>query len=171
MGSFTAQILVGSSHPNHDGIIPTHSLFLSENSRPAWILVSENVFEESREDDDRITWIPTEDALEDALLMIAMYVVKNREVLDQVKAFNRKTGEDLAGPSALTKVQRSRLYQTCRTLADFPKITVSVLRGSLIESQLPVIENYAMDVEVCKVVYSRLHSDWTDRTRIEGSLT
>lgn len=33
MATFTAQILVGSPHPNHGGINPTYSLFLSENSR------------------------------------------------------------------------------------------------------------------------------------------
>jgi hypothetical protein len=43
MASFTAQILVGSAHPYNGGIIPTHFLFLSENDRPAWILVPENV--------------------------------------------------------------------------------------------------------------------------------
>ena len=38
MATITAHILVGSAHPNHGGILRTHSLFLSENSRPAWTL-------------------------------------------------------------------------------------------------------------------------------------
>jgi hypothetical protein len=38
MGTFTAQILIGNNHRYGGGIIPSHAVFLSENSRPAWIL-------------------------------------------------------------------------------------------------------------------------------------
>jgi hypothetical protein len=38
MGTITAQILVGSPHLYHDGLMPTHQVFLSENSRPARVL-------------------------------------------------------------------------------------------------------------------------------------
>lgn len=41
MAAYTAQALVGQAHPNHGGITPTHRLYLSENSRPAWILLPE----------------------------------------------------------------------------------------------------------------------------------
>lgn len=36
MGSYTAQILVGSRHPHHGGLSPdlTAQIFLTENSRP-----------------------------------------------------------------------------------------------------------------------------------------
>ncbi len=80
MATFTAQILVGSPHPNHGGINPTHSLFLSENSRPAWILV--DPYPDSGPRNSRIVWIPTlENMLEDALLMIAVYVCKDDGIL------------------------------------------------------------------------------------------
>ena len=82
MATLTAQILVGSAHPNHDGINPTHYVFLWENDRPAWILVHQNIFKEREENVGRITWIPTiENILEDALLMIAIHVCKNNEVM------------------------------------------------------------------------------------------
>jgi|TARA_B100001971_G_C18207592_1_gene548595 hypothetical protein len=45
MGSFTTQILVGSGDSNHGGIYPTHFMYLSENDRPAWILMGQNVFD------------------------------------------------------------------------------------------------------------------------------
>ena len=38
MATLIAQILIGSSHPYDGGINPTHCLFLSENSKPAWVL-------------------------------------------------------------------------------------------------------------------------------------
>ena len=48
MGTVTAQILIGSPHPNDGGIIPSHYLFLSENDRPSWTLVRANIFQVSK---------------------------------------------------------------------------------------------------------------------------
>jgi hypothetical protein len=39
----TAYILVGTKDPYSGGINPFHYLFLSENDRPAWTLVNENI--------------------------------------------------------------------------------------------------------------------------------
>ena len=49
MSTITAQILVGSPHPNKDGIIPSNYLFLSENSAPGWVLVRENIDNEEKD--------------------------------------------------------------------------------------------------------------------------
>lgn len=88
MATLTAQILVGSPHPNHDGLNPSHYLFLSENDRPAWVLVHQNIFEEQKTDVGKITWIPTvENMLEDALLMVAIYIQKNHEIIEMAKSF------------------------------------------------------------------------------------
>jgi hypothetical protein len=172
MGALTAQILVGRPHPNHDGISPTHFLFLSENDRPAWILVNENAFNEERNSGGRIIWIPTiEHMLEDAILMVAIHVSKNRETIQLARGFNSEIEMDQVELySVFDEVQRERLYLECRSLSDFPKVIISVFRGSTICKQLPVLEQYKMDVEVCRVGYSRLYSSWTDETRIEGSL-
>ena len=40
MGTLTAQMLVGSPHPQFGGILPSHTLYLTKNDRPAWTLVS-----------------------------------------------------------------------------------------------------------------------------------
>ena len=50
MGTVTAQILIGSPHPNDGGIIPSHYLFLSENDRPSWSLVGANIFQENEKE-------------------------------------------------------------------------------------------------------------------------
>jgi len=50
MGTLTAQFLVGKTHPNHGGINPTHYLFLSENSRPVFTLLKENIYADRRTD-------------------------------------------------------------------------------------------------------------------------
>ncbi len=173
MASLTAQILIGDPHPNHDGIIPTHFLFLSENDRPAWILVGQNVLDEESTERHKKVWIPTlEDTLEDAILMIAVQVVKEPAVIEQAKAFDdRIEWERVELYSDMTETQRRHLHTTCRSLTRFPKLVVSAFQGSLIQSQLPVLREYAMDVEVCPVSYARLSSSWTSETREWGSLS
>ncbi len=172
MATLTAQILVGGPHPNHDGINPTHYLFLSENHRPAWILVDQNIFQGKQLGHSKITWIPTvENMLEDALLMIAIHVRKNREIIEHAKDFCSEIQTDrLELYSVLEESQLKQLYQECRAITDFPKLIVSVFRRSTIEKQLPLLEEYKMDVEICRVNYSRLYSSWTKDTKIEGSL-
>jgi hypothetical protein len=173
MATLTAQILIGSPHPNHDGIIPTHYLFLSENDRPAWILVGQNVFDEDDTERHKKVWIPTlEDTLEDAILMIAVHVMKDPAVIEQATGYDdRIEWERVELYSDITELHRRRLHQTCRTLTDFPKLVVSAFQGSLIETQLPVLREYAMDVEVCPVSYARLRSAWTSEMKEWGSLS
>ena len=91
MATLTAQILIGTGHPYHDGINPTHYLFLSENSRPALILVEENIFNE-KSSTNKIIWIPTiENMFGDALLMINFHVLKS----EKLASFLEKQGIDL----------------------------------------------------------------------------
>src|SRR5690554_6680116 len=78
MGTFTAQILIGKNHPYDGGIHSiTHTLFLSENSRPTWVLKNEGAKKK-----DSIIWITTvENMLEDGLLMLGVYVLKDEKLL------------------------------------------------------------------------------------------
>ncbi len=172
MGTLTAQILVGSPHPNHGGIEPTHYLFLSENSRPAWILVDQNLFGTQKWQKKKITWIPTvENMIEDAILMIAIHIQNNQDIIELAASFSDNVKSDrLELHEHFNDSQRKQLYEKCREISDFPKVIVSVFRGSTIQSQLEVIEEYRMDVEVCCSVYSRLYSAWSQETHIEGLL-
>lgn len=171
MGSFTAQVLVGTPHPYHGGIIPSHSLLLSENSRPAWVLDSEDSDPRSNRF-GRVTWIPTlEHPVDDAILMIAIHVTRDSALLARAKSFcNDIDGERVVVYDALDEVQRQELYESCRSLADLPKLAVSVYEGSLIAGHIQVLETYGMEVEVCPVAYSRLYSQWRNEGRTKGSL-
>jgi hypothetical protein len=170
MATLTAEILVGSPHPNHDGINPTHYMFLSENSRPAWMLVPENIFQETPE--AKITWIPTiENMLEDALLMIAIHVLKEEEIVKLAEKFFTNTKPHWAELYRdISKEDREALYEKCRKIENKYKIILTVFATSTIHSQLAVLEHYKMDVEVCVPVFSRLYSVWTKKTRITGTL-
>ncbi|MBI3039281.1 hypothetical protein HYY75_09590 [bacterium] len=172
MGTLTAQILVGTPHPNHGGINPTHCMFLSENSRPAWVITPLNVFQEDRNVENKIIWIPTlEDMLEDAFLMIAIHVKRNHEIIEMARSFYAETqSARLELYEHFNDSQRKLLYEKCRQLSDFPKIIISVFETSTIQGQLKIVGKYNMDVEVCCPTYSRLFSEWSNETSIEGSL-
>ena len=172
MATLTAQILIGEPHPFKDGIIPSHYLFLSENSQPSWKLVGTNIFKVNNKKFPEIAWNPSvEDMLEDGLLMIAIHILKNKEIIKMAKDFSSKIdSEYLALYSELNTKQRNMLYQKCRELSCFPKLIISVFRSSTIEKQLAVLEKYRMEVEVCTTTYSRLSPGLAKNERIEGSL-
>lgn len=173
MATLTAQIIVGRAHSNHGGINPTHYLFFSENGRLAWILVPENVFGEQPADIEKTVWLPTaEHALEDGLLMLALHVVKNREIVNLAERYFRNKGTDRAELyNDINGPQLIELREKTRTIQGDYKIVITTFRDSALEQQLPVLEKYKMDVEVCVPVYSRLYSQWNNRTDTEGSLS
>lgn len=170
VGTITAQILVGQGHPYHDGIEPSHRLYLSENSRPSWILVPENWG--GGLEGSKVTWVPTvENSLEDALLMIGIHVVKDPELVALASQFIRsKENNWVVVYEDVDPENLFHLYRRCRELANTFKLVITIMRGSLLETQLKVLEDYQMDVEVCRPEFVRLYSQWLDQTRIEGEL-
>ena len=83
----TTFIIVGNSPSFTPGIPnPGYLLLLHENDRPAWELIP--LYPELQMDLGRpsIVWIPSiESMLEDALLMIGIYVVKDEEIIENAK--------------------------------------------------------------------------------------
>lgn len=172
MGTITAQILVGSPHTNDGGLIPSHCLFLSENSRPAWVMFSLDTFGNTGES-ERIIWIPTvENMLEDAFFMIAVHVLKHRKIIKIAESYYPDITKDISRMvlyEHFSDFDRQRLYLKCCQLKDMPKMIISVFEGSSILGQLKVVESYEMNVEVCVPVYSRLSSVWMPEERIRDS--
>lgn len=172
MATVTAQILIGSTHPSHGGVSPTHALFLSENSRPAWALVELDVSVEHPSPVGRVVWIPTvECMLEDAMLMIAVHICEDPQIVQMATAYcgdARSDGLELY--ECFSEAQRRELYNRCRGLRAFPKVVVTVLDHSTIRQQIQVIGDYAMDAEVCCSSYVREYSGWRGETVVRGSL-
>lgn len=189
MAPVTAQLLVGHSDLYHGGIYPTHRLWLSENSRPAWVLEPDRraARAEQAGDEDPPTWtleptvwVPSgpDFVLEDAILLIAIHVLREPSVLEIVNErfpvltesripFEQKPVE-LEG---LPADELAELRSLCRQSDLAYKLVVTVLSDSSLVAQLPVLEDYPMELEVCTVTYSRTHSAWSDRTEIRGSLS
>jgi len=173
MSTFTAQILVGQKHSNDSGIINiSHTLFLSENSRPAWILLPTDFFGKQEQSEPQITWIPTiENMLEDALLMIGLYVLKDEKLLKFAEKYfvnPRKNFTELY--QDITQENLLELYKQTRLIESGHKITLSVFQGSSILNQLQVLKNYKNDIEVCQSVYSKEYSHCSKQFETRGDL-
>lgn len=150
MGTLTAQVLIGTPHTFHDGISPTYAMYLSENDRPAWVLLRHDPLEP--ETTERIaTWIPTvEDMLEDGLLMLAAHVANSvgvREALGEYKVSPSAfvaLGADI-GPERL---ERGRMAARADSFAGL-KLVLTVLPESTVISQTSALERYEFNYVLC----------------------
>jgi hypothetical protein len=174
MGTFTSQILVGQKHSYDGGIINiSHTLYLSENSCSAWILTPAEGSNENKQSQEKIVWIPTlENMLEDALVMIGLYVLKDEKLaslagkyFQQPKKQNVIQLYDDIKPEDLQE-----LYKHERTIESSHKIILSVFQGSSILKHLPVLKNYQNDIEVCKSIFTKEFSMWNRRFEESGGL-
>jgi hypothetical protein len=173
----TAQLAVGTPHPHHDGIIPTHVAWLSENGRAGWLLepTARGLWgtDESWTQEE-ISWVPggPEHILEDGLLLIAVHVLRDESLLELA----RKNLPELLDDSAVELEKMPveilvELRERCQHVDMGQKAVVTVLGGSSLEGQLPLLERYPMQVEVCTVTYSRTANQWNPARGIRGSLT
>lgn len=174
MGTFTAQILVGQSHTYDSGIINiSHTLYLSENSRPAWVLSPTDLFKHDKQPGQKqIIWIPTlEHMLEDALVMAGLYILKDEQLVAMADRFFKDPDKDFIELYDEIKPEHlQKMYQRARSIESSHKILLSVFQGSSLVSHLPVLENYQNDIEVCQSVYRKEFSAWSRQFEVRGEL-
>ena len=167
MATYTASVLVGHSHPNHGGITPTHELFLSENDKPAWILVPHLPTSGFR---NKI-WIPTvENMLEDGLLMINALVLRDKDIRSSLMQFCKRLSSIKLYSipvNDLRKIHaRSRdVYEGMNV-----KMCLSIYEESTLKKQLKVLKEYPFEMEVCQTTFSRSQSMWAGKTVSKGTL-
>lgn len=168
MATLTAQMLIGYGHPNDDGINPFNYLFLSENSKLAWILVHQNVFQ-GQPNNEKIIWIPTvEHTIYDAMLMIAIYICKDKEIIEMSGIDINKKYVCLY--SEISKDKLQELYEKCLDFDKYPKIILSIFKGSILKQQAENLTGFNMDLEILTPSFSRLYSRWNNETIIEDKL-
>ncbi|MCA1031177.1 hypothetical protein LCL95_09095 [Bacillus timonensis] len=173
MATFTAQILVGSKHPYDSGIATiSHTLYLSENSRPAWILTGTDIHGSQKQPDKKMTWIPTlKNMLEDALVMIGLYVLKDEKLLAIANAhFKNPNSDFIELYRDIDSESLQELYKQARSIESKHKIMVTVYQGSTILNQLSVLEKYHNDVEVCQSIFKMEFSVWSREVERVGVL-
>ncbi len=152
MSTVTAQILVGQKHYYSGGIIPSHRLYLFENSRASWLLIAEDISKDpAASNKNKIKWVPTvEKMLEDALLMVAMYVERDEALIKMAGSYFRsKDSNGLELYQDIKPHDLNKLYEKCRSIIFNNKIIVSVFEGSTIRKQIPILKQYSLDMEVC----------------------
>ena len=162
MATWTAQILVGNSHPNHGGITAGYQLFLSENDRPCWECFP--VFPprpgEVLKNEGHTVWIPPGPGsiLECGLLMVALHCFDpmarlpvNKELVSSAKSMSKKIMDKFVDMSILTDKQFKELYDMAKKieLNDSDKLIVTVLAGSSITERLKELKKHKYDFEVC----------------------
>lgn len=191
MAPVTAQRLVGRPHIYHGGIYPTHSLWFSENFRPSWVLepgvrALQAGSAKQPEDPDPPTWalkptvwVPSAPAfdLEDAILLLAVHVLRDEavlEIVDQRLPILRESRvpfeEEPVELEALPEADLAELRRLCRQSDLSYKLVATILADSSLNAQLAVLDRYPMELEVCTVTYSRTRSVWSGETEIRGSL-
>jgi hypothetical protein len=150
MATLTAQILVGTGHPYHDGINPTHALYLSENDRPAWILVDAGVIPHEDQHRQRIVWIPSADHIvDDGLALIAAHVLRSKEVL-RALGDPPPAGEPYALVEKFSDPELDAMREATRE-ASFGnmKLVVTLLNESTINAHLETLASYPLESVVC----------------------
>jgi Txe/YoeB family toxin of Txe-Axe toxin-antitoxin module len=170
MGTTTAQMLIGQKHTYDSGIINvSHELRLSENSVPAWSLVKRTYDRQEVMQEDKIVWLPTlERMLEDGLLMVGLYVLKDAELIEMADKYLKKP-TDMKGYSIYNDINPEHLelmYQRSRKIDQGHKIVLTVLDSSTVMKQIQVLEKYPMDIEVCVPVFKRELNPWSRQREI-----
>lgn len=173
MSTMTAQLLIGSAHPNDGGINPDYYLFLSENGVARWTLIKADFSPESKSSNPIIAqWIPTIDyMLEDAIVMIGLYVLKDEKIIHLANQYiNKKTDPQIILFQDASVKGLELLRERARQIDHHYKITLSIFYGSTILNQYSVLKNYQMDAEVCLPVYAREYSVWSKSVMERGDL-
>ena len=162
MATWTAQILVGNSHPNHGGITAGYQLFLSENDRPCWecFPIFPPRLGEVLKNEGHTVWIPPGPGsiLECGLLMVALHCFDpmarlpvNKELVSSAKSMSKKIMDKFVDMSILTDKQFKELYDMAKKIKinDSDKLIVTVLAGSSITGRLKELKKHKYDFEVC----------------------
>ena len=162
MATWTAQILVGNSHPNHGGITAGYQLFLSENDRPCWecFPIFPPRLGEVLKNEGHTVWIPPGPGsiLECGLLMVALHCFDpmarlpvNKELVSSAKSMSKKIMDKFVDMSILTDKQFKELYDMAKKIKinDSDKLIVTVLAGSSITGQIKELKKHKYDFEVC----------------------
>ena len=144
MGTFTAFIYIGKSHPNHSGIIPSHSIILSENSRPCLQL---NSIENNKE---IIRIIPTiENMIDDIHFLVYSFVLKKNHT-----DFNFHLKEMY---QLFSEEERKKLYEEVKNGLQNTelKIVFNILDGSSLLNKIDCIKQYPNDYEVTTPAFKK----------------
>ncbi|MEI7682518.1 MAG: hypothetical protein WCK07_24200 [Betaproteobacteria bacterium] len=175
MSAVTAVILVGSAHPNVGGNRPFAEINLEEGGRPALVLRwTTPTRKGSSEVFRKFTMIPTiEHMLDDSILMVAYAVCRHSKVFSKVNRVTQDAPLDahrLIMHDDFTPKQRADLYAAVKEIDNLPKVTWCLFDGTSIKSSMSHLNDYQLECEVTRSVYSRRYTNFTDTWDVKGKL-
>ncbi|MEX0569385.1 MAG: hypothetical protein Q6363_009585 [Candidatus Njordarchaeota archaeon] len=182
MGTITSTMLIGGTHPYHGGIIPTHIIFFWENDCPSLTLIRLRegpipgpfgIVDRSISVGNRkVSWVPGswDDMLEDALLMVGIYVLEIPELVSRAeKIFKDMTRIGLSDTTEKEKEIRELRKILKKHIGKYDiKIVLSVMLDSTILRQIPKLIGYKVAFEVCITRFQRLRNYWDGGGRLEN---
>jgi len=145
----TAQILIGGPvETMMDRFTPHYVIYLAENSRPSFSLNATSIHQGDAEDFNQVIWVPTiENTLEDALLMIAIYLHKDQTIVKAAERYieisNKVECYDIPEEG------RKELYGLLNNYEFKDYIIFSIFEGSLLSNQVDRLSDYQVDGEIC----------------------
>lgn len=162
MGSMTAQILIGKSHPNDGGIRPEWMVQVSENSRPRVILHDNiNYLAKPNRKPVYYEWVPSvERGVEDILAMVALHVVKYKPLVDMLMRDCPYALESKVEIYEVPDEVRNSIYKTIKEIVGWPKLAISVYFKCYLESRFSILEDMDIDFELCRSVRVREKGGW-----------
>jgi len=152
MGTVTCIILIGHEHPFHGGIQPTHILELSENDVPCWTLMNYPRTEGAI--GEGMVWeLILNHPLEEALLMITLYVIKDDNVISLVKKIAKNDLFSKTYVSPYRDIGEENFKEIFKALEKVNynglKLVITVLPGSCVLNKVDAVENYNVKAEIC----------------------
>ena len=175
MATYTAQILAGFRDPDCDGINPTHVLFLSENSRSAWCLYP--IFKPGKPFFEKIWVCDSSTLLEDAMLMIGLFVLQNKELISLAERYDEKLISESFVEFLYPYEKKEGFYKKLKTISwNYLKVNLSLYLGSSLKEVLKLKEYKDLQFEIAVSLYLKNFSPFSrkfqflDRTANLGDL-
>jgi hypothetical protein len=175
VSTVSALILVGHGHPNDAGNRPFAQVSLAEGDRPVLLLywarrpraVGGEVFSTFR-------MIPTlEHMLDDSILMEAYAVCRHPKVFPEMNRLAKEAPLNtrwLHMYEDFTTTERESLYAMAKDRDDLPKMTWCLFDGTHMEDSMSCLNDYRLECEVNRSVFSRKYEQFSDSWQIRGKL-
>ena len=167
MPDITAQILIEDPEGIRGHYTQFSRILLLEGSTPVWISQRERHPDYSMR---RIVWTATvENMLDDALVMAAVHVLENEQILASLMGFLKKGYQGLSLYDDLTQQQREALYAQCKEIFRDQKIIVMVFEDSSVQQCLSTLQDYQMDCQVLMPAYRQRRYFFNQELVVRGS--
>jgi hypothetical protein len=155
MSTSTATIFIGYAHQNDSGIVPSHLILFTENSRPAIILQSID-----KPGNTKVVIPTVGNTIDDIYLTIAVYILK---AIKPPRPLSNKRRDSLH--EIFEKTELAELYNaTSMVLKDKElKVVFNILDNSLLLSLVHEIKKYPVDVEITLPAFKREYDAWAGK--------